>query len=306
MCGGSQATDPNVSIGAQQTANLENLQNAAKTSAIDQYNPFGSTTWTRDANGNPVAQSTTYSPQLQSYMNDTFGTAAASNDYTRNQYGAGNAYYDTVYPSALSTDLNSQNVQNQRYDAAGNIMNRLPGENVTAGDTSEIAKTSYDQAMSKMQPQIEAQKTQLAQSLQDRGIPVGSKVYNNEMNRQGQSVNDLMSSAARQAQLDAGTEQSRQVSMDTSLQMTPYNELSALQANQYSAQAPTVGTTAATYTAPTAQSWSQYSPATTNATGAYQAYDQANATNNQGTLNGLFGIGKSLLGVPQVQKSLFG
>jgi hypothetical protein len=227
------------------------------------------------------------------YMNDTFGTAAASNDYTRNQYGAGNAYLDNVYPAALATDLNSQNVLNQRYDAAGNIINRLPGENVTAGDTSAIAQTSYDQAMSKMQPQIKAQETTLSQSLQDRGIPVGSDIYNNEMNRQGQSVNDLMSSAARQAQLDAGTEQSRQVTMNTALQLTPYQELSALNAGQYSAQNPNVAATSATYTAPAAQTWNQFQPATTNATQAYSSYDQANAANNASIMNGLFGLGKA-------------
>jgi hypothetical protein len=306
MCGGSTPTDPSVSIAAQQAANNENLQNAARLSAIDQYGPFGSTVWTRDANGLPVAQSTSYSPQLQAYLNDTFGTAAASNDYMRNQYGAGNAYLDYLYPASLSTDLSSQGLLNQRYDAAGNIINRLPGENVTAGDTSAIAQTSYEQAMAKMQPQIDQQKAQLAQSLQDRGIPVGSEVYNNEMSRMDTSVGNLMQAAARQAQLDAGTEQSRQVAMNTSLQMTPYNELAALQAGQYSAQNPNVGASAASYTAPTAQQWNQFQPATTNATGAYSAYDQANAANNQGLLSGLFGIGKAVLGIPQVQTSLFG
>jgi hypothetical protein len=294
MCGG-KPTDPATSIGAQQAANSENLNNAARVSAVNSYNPFGSTEWTRDANGNPVAQSTSYSPQLQGYLNDTFGTAAASNDYMRNQYGAGSDYLNYVQPAAMATDLSSQNLLNQRYDAAGNIIGRLPGQNVTAGDTSQIAKTSYDQAMSRMQPQIDSQRQQLSLSLQDRGIPVGSEAYNSEMTRLDQNVNDLMSSASRQAQLDAGTEQSRQVAMDTSLQMTPYQELAALQANPYSSQNPSVAPSAASYAAPQSQQWGQFSPASTNATGAYQAYDQANAQANQSAMSGLFGIGKAAM-----------
>jgi hypothetical protein len=280
MCA-SEPTDPKVAIDAQTAANLENLQNTASINAVDQYNPFGSTVYQRDENGVPLAQNTSYSPQLQGYIDDTFGTSAASNDYKRNQYGAGNAYLDTVYPASLATDLNSQDLLNQKYGASSSIIGRLPGENVSAKDTSSIADTSYQQLVGRLQPQISAQGTELSQSLQDRGIPVGSEIYNNEMSRYQATTNQSLADAARQAQLDAGAEQTRQVGVDSSLQMLPYNELSAMGTGQYSASNPNVAASQPSYTAPTAINTAALSTPTTNAMGAYQSADAQNASNSQ-------------------------
>lgn len=296
MCGGSsEPTNPADIIAAQQRANTQGLQEASKYNTIDQYSPFGSTTYMRNPDGTPYGQNVQYSPELMKYINDTFGTAEASGDYTRRQYGAGTDYLNQVYPASLNTDLRSQEIQGQRYNAAEGIMGRLPQTGVTAGDTSAIANTSYNQAMAKMAPQIAAEQTRLSQSLQDRGLPVGSEIYNNEMTRLNQNTNDLMSSAARQAELDAGTEQSRQVAMNTSLQMLPYNELAAVGAGQYTAQNPNVGQSTPSYTAPTALQTPMYQPQSTNVSGIYNSYDKANADQNAGTMSGLFGIGKAVM-----------
>lgn len=304
MCGGgSKPTDPAKVAQSQYNANLAALQDAYTYNAVDQYGPFGSTTYARRADGTPYAQSVTYSPQLQGYMNDTFNTAAASNDYTRNQYGAGNAYLDAVYPAALATDLTSQGVLNQRFGAASDVMGRLPGQNVTAQDTSKIAQTSFDQSMAKLQPQIDEQRQQASLMLQNRGIPVGSEVYNAEMSRLERGINDSMASVARQAQLDAGMEQTRQIAADSAVQMLPYQELQAIQAGQYSAANPNAPASAPAYTAPAAMQTPGFQEGANNVAGAYANYDQQMAAQNQSMLGGLFGIGKAIM-APSM--SLFG
>lgn len=297
MCGGSKPTDPAKVSQSQYNANLAALKDAAKYSAVDQYTPFGSTTYSRDAQGVPYAQSVNYSPQLTGYINDTFDTASSSNDYMRNQYGAGNDYFGYVYPATLATDLASQDVLNQRYGAASDIMGRLPGQGVTAKDTSAIAKTSYDQSLSKLQPQFDEQRSQLSLMLQNRGIPVGSEVYDAEMVRMERGINDSLAGAARQAQLDAGAEQTRQVAADSAIQMLPYQELGAVQAGQYSAQNPNVAASAPSYTAPAALQTPTLTEAQNNVAGAYANYDQQNAARSQSMLGGLFGIGKAAVGL---------
>lgn len=78
--------------------------------------------------------------------------------------------------------------------------------NITSGlDTSNLAAmpvnagtTAQQAIMSRLQPQLERQRSQLQTQLANQGITPGSAAYENAMREQSQSENDLLSQAALQ------------------------------------------------------------------------------------------------------------
>jgi hypothetical protein len=104
-----------------------------------------------------------------------------------------------------SEQVNQQTYNAQGYDSPFAVQTLAP-----TPSTQDIANTFYEQATSRFQPDIDAARHAKEIELAQRGIPVGSSVYNDEMDRLDRAANNAYSDAARQAELAAGQEQSRQ------------------------------------------------------------------------------------------------
>ena len=201
MCGGSDSPpppDPMKTAQAQALFNKEAAIEAAKLNAIDQTGPFGSTTFQRRADGTPMSQSVTLSPEMQKWLDSQFGASTKLQETTSRQLD----YLPTdkfQLPTGSSADSLAR-------DAFGNAV-----LDPSSFDTSKIAQTSYDQATSLMRPDLDMAKKEAEIRLGQRGIPVGSEIWNQEMDRINRGETQALSSAARQAQLDAGNEQTRAI-----------------------------------------------------------------------------------------------
>jgi len=82
--------------------------------------------------------------------------------------------------------------------------------------TQDIANIFYEQGKSRLQPDLDAARKQKDIELARRGIPVGSEIYNQEMDRLDRNQANAFSDINRQAELAAGQEQSRQFGQNLS------------------------------------------------------------------------------------------
>lgn len=247
--------DPYAVADAQSQMNKETAEYNASLNRIDQSNPYSSVKYTQsgtDPNtGAPIySQSTTFSPQLQS-----------------------------LFDSQMST-------QQGIADATTGMLGMLPTEAFdpsSVGDTSHIAQTSYDRQLAQLTPGFEEGARNLQGTMSDRGIPIGSEVWNNEQNRYDTAKNSALSQASRTAQLDATNEQQRLLQNAVQQYGMPYDQLSKLMGNS---QAASTGSQT-----PFAQSNSANTDLASGVWSAYKA-DAANAQNsNNQLMSGLLGIG---------------
>lgn len=189
--------DPVATANAQYQYNKQAAIDSAKYNAVDQYGPFGSTTYQRRDDGTPISQTINLSPQTQQWLDSQFGTSTALQNATQKQLG-----YLPTDKFALPTDKTGTDYATEAFGA--DLMNRMPS-------SGNIAQTSYDQAMAMQQQDLEAARKAKGIELVNRGIPVGSEIYNNEMTRLDTNEANARNSASRQAQLDAGNEETRQI-----------------------------------------------------------------------------------------------
>jgi hypothetical protein len=165
--------DPTKTANAQLGYNTGAAQSTINMNSIDHNGPFGSSTFTHDANGNVTGQNTSLSSALQSGANNT-----------QNNF------------SALTGNLPTAPI-NFDNNTVGNIVN------------SNMAAFSALQQPGRAQ----AQKN-LDVTLSDRGIPIGSEVYNdaqgnldraNSLADQQAASGFLNAAPGLQSQLDANT-----------------------------------------------------------------------------------------------------
>ena len=226
MCGGSDAPaapDPYKTAEAQYYFNKLAAQDALRMNAIDQYGPFGSTTYQRGEDGLPTSQTVNLSPEMQEWLDSQFGASTALQNAAQTQLGflptdrfqlptspgargyASEAFGEgTIDPSRFADPLSGDLYQQSGVDLAN------------TPSTQDIASTFYDQAKSRFQPDLDDQRNQLEVTLAQRGINPGDEIYEREMNRFDRNQNNLYSDAARQAELAAGQEQSRQFGQNLS------------------------------------------------------------------------------------------
>lgn len=91
------------------------------------------------------------------------------------------------------------------------LMGNLQGSmtNDWSRDANRLEQASYNQAMSRMQPDLQDRERQLQARLAMQGIPMGSEAYNREMSRFERDRNDAQQQAAFQAMGAGRQEQSR-------------------------------------------------------------------------------------------------
>jgi len=190
---------------AQETAqgNLEAARAASAANRVNQITPYGNLNYQisgQDPYGNPTWTATqTLSPaqqQLLDYQNQaSIGLGRLA--------GKGLGYVE--------------NMLNTPFDVSA-----LPS---TGFNPSQTYQEAY---MQRLAPQIEQGREQLAQSLVNQGIPLGSKAYENAMRIQAQRENDLLLGATTQG-FGVGQQARQQALQEQAyLRNEPLNTLSAV------------------------------------------------------------------------------
>lgn len=190
---------------ARETAqgNLEAARAASAANRVNQITPYGNLNYQitgQDPYGNPTWTATqTLSPaqqQLLDYQNQaSIGLGRVA--------GKGLGYVE--------------NMLNTPFDVSA-----LPS---TGFNPSQTYQEAY---MQRLAPQIEQGREQLAQSLANQGIPLGSKAYENAMRIQSQRENDLLLGATTQG-FGVGQQARQQALQEQAyLRNEPLNTLSAV------------------------------------------------------------------------------
>lgn len=170
---GQSAPDPYATAAAQTQSNVATAQNQSALNAVNQNNAFGSSTFTRDANGDPTSLTNTLSPGLQ-------GLATGQENLLSGLQGTAGSLTGSLNTNPLTpyqaTSFNASN-----YNTPG-------------------ANQAFQGEMALLQPQIDRQNTQFASQMANQGIPVGSEAYNSANQQLQANQNSALTSAAGQAQ----------------------------------------------------------------------------------------------------------
>lgn len=241
---------PAATSAAQTASNVATAEAQAKLNAVDQFGPFGSVTFNRDAKGLPTGQTISLNPQTQALLNSQIGA----------QQGISNAITGQI--GQLPT---------QAFDPS------------SVASTDQIAKTAFDRQMGLLKPEFDDQATKLGVSLSERGIPVGSEIYNNEMDRFERAKGQTLTTAAQSADLAALNEHQRLLTNAERQYGMPYDQLSRLMGLSAPAQTPGF--------APQSQTGVAGTDVAGNIWNAYQA----KANQSAGMNSALGGLGAALI-----------
>lgn len=182
-------------ISAQTAANKEAATESARLSAVDQFSPFGSTTFQRREDGTPSSQTISVSPEIQRVLDAQFGTAGLA------------------------------------AETGANLAGQLPQNAFSINDVGtgqDVRDAYYQEGLSLLQPEMDRQRSLLDIRLSERGLPVGSEIYSDEMNRQQRTNDQSLASLARNAILAGGAEQDRLIRNALTERTQGINEISAL------------------------------------------------------------------------------
>lgn len=102
-------------------------------------------------------------------------------------------------------------------------------------DRGTVAQSIYDRTFSMMKPAIDQGNDRLLTNLQARGIPIGSKAFNDTYGAQQRETQDTISRLAMDADVAAGGEQSRLFSLDSAQRSNAIAELVAAMGGGYAA-----------------------------------------------------------------------
>lgn len=259
--------DPHKVSAAQTQSNKETAEYNAALNRINQSSPFGSISYSQSGTdpttGAPLyTQNTQLSPQMQSLLDSQMGA----------QQGISSAITGAI-----------GNLPSEAFDPSGI-------------NTDKIRDASYSMRLAQMQPQWDDEGRALEGRLSDRGIPIGSEIWNTENTRFDQAKNDSLAQISRQSELDAANEYQRQFSNAMTEYNMPLNYLTALMGNSQGVQNPTFS--------PFAQSAAAGTDVSGNVWNAYKAnVDRANQQQSN-MMSGILGIGKLAAAIPTGGASL--
>ena len=254
---------PNYTEAAEKTAagNLAAARQQTSANRVNQYTPYGSLTY-KDLGDDKWEQHQTLTPQAQATLDKQM---ALSDKYA----DTANAGFDKVQGLLSNPELD---------------MSQLPQRAINVGQTAQ------DAIMSRLRPQLDQQDEALRTRLANQGITLGSDAYGKEMTAQGQRGNDLQLQAALQGiNLDQANRASA-LQEQAYVQDRPLNLVNALRSG-------------AQVQSPQFQQFAQqgnaggvdYSQAAGQQYQADLGAYNANAASNP--MNGLFGLGGTVLGL---------
>lgn len=271
------APDPAATAAAQGAINKETAVAQANLNRINQYSPYGSSVYKQvgtNADSTPqYEQTTTFAPEQQQQLDLTNQAGIKTGNIANEQL-------DRLRTS-LAAPIN--------YDSAPELKSTID----VNSPTYKAAEESY---LSRVNPQLDHDRSSLEQRLANQGIAVGSEAYTRAQSDFGQQANDARSQAITAAMTKAlqdatlgNSARAQSIQETASLRNQPLNEISALlsgsqvQAPQFS-QTPQVGVQPADITGPTALNYQ----------GALAQQNAAMQSNNAST-GGLFGLGGSAI-----------
>lgn len=213
--------DPVATANAQAQANITGAKETAKLNSYDIYGPQGNVTWTKDANGLPIAQNVNLSPTGQQIFTgqqdmqlDLMGRAnQALGNVNNDAFTTAGMPYD---PRQRTTDgLPTFNTDNVAYtpDQYGDMKDY----------TSQVGDAFMDSQSAKLNPVFQQQRDRLNNDLQQRGIAYGDEAWQKAQTQLDGTQNDSWEQAARNATLAAGGEASRVFGMEQQLGSTDWN-----------------------------------------------------------------------------------
>lgn len=258
-----KAPDPVATANAQAQANKDAVIESAKVNAIDQYTPYGSVVYNKDATGLPTSVTSSLTPLQQQALDQQNQLAVALGGQALNQAG---------------------NLPTDKYSLSQ--FGPSPAITDYSADANKVRDAYYAQQMGMLDPTFAQEKSQLEQNIANRGLPIngeGAKTMEDNLYRR---QSDARSQVANNAILAGGNEQSRLLS--AALQgrqqgineynmerQQPFNELSAYLTGQPVFSAPTANT-------------AQYQVAPADISGnIYQNYQQ-NSQNYNNKMNGMY------------------
>ncbi|WP_062235877.1 tail fiber domain-containing protein [Aureimonas sp. N4] len=244
-----QAPDPAQTIAAQSAANKDAVRESAKANAVDQYSPWGSTTYQKNAEGMPTSQTISLSDQGQRIYNGQqniaegltqkagelagripTGPMDVSNLPARvtavgsgPQMGGVSAAGADPSSLGLTTGVNVPSLQMAVASRSGELqrdINSRTGEvsNLGMQDYGAATKATQDatfgKAQSLLKPGQDLERSRLEQSLSDRGIPLDSAAGRAELTRMAQSQSEANNRSAYDAVAAGSAEQSRLFGLD--------------------------------------------------------------------------------------------
>ncbi len=204
--GAPAVPDPYQTSAAQAEANIKAIKESAKISAVDQYAPWGSTTYSRNGEGIPTGQTIALAP-------------------------AERQIYDT-----------NNAVKNLFAGSARNLAGALPQQPFAfnAGNSPDaVANALYQRNLARITPDLDQADNLAAVNLVNRGIPIGSEAYTTEMNRLAQNRANALTGLSQDATLAAGAEEDRLLQQQLGIRNQNYNELAALMSGAAGIQMPT-------------------------------------------------------------------
>lgn len=217
---------------------------------VNQYTPYGSSTWSQ--NGNNWTNTQTLSPEQQGLLNQ-----------------------QTAIKGTLG---NTANV------LAQNLGSTLGSALPSSYDPNQATNSATENIMSRVNPMLDRQNTQLQAQLANQGVTAGSEAYKNAQTDFGQQRNDAYQQAALQGINLGQSQQQQSYNQQMTNRNQPLNELNALQ-NGSQVTNPTFSST------PTASSQVNAAQNTYNAN---QNSVNASNANNANLSNGLFGLGATM------------
>lgn len=189
-----KAPDPYATANAQSQANTKAAEDTLRLNSINQYSPYGSATFQRDANGLPTSQTISFAPGIQS-----------------------------AFDAQTATQGNVANF-------AQNLSGQLPGQAFSLNDVPaglDVAGAIQRQSFDAIRPEIDNNRNLLNIQLSERGIPIGSEISNNERNRFDRNVNQTYADIGNQSVLAAQGEQQRQLQNKLLERTQGINEIAA-------------------------------------------------------------------------------
>lgn len=176
-----KAPDPTQTANTQLGYNTDAAQSTINMNSLDRNGPFGSATFTKDANGNVTGQNVSLSDALQGGSNAT-----------QNAYSANAANLPTTAINWDSTTVPS------------------------------IVNSNYSAYQAMTQPGRDQAQKQLTTQLSDRGIPIGSEVYNDAQGNLDRANSLADQNASAQFLNAAPSLQSQLIANQTNMQNQPY------------------------------------------------------------------------------------
>lgn len=248
-----KAPDPAAVSAAQTQSNKDTAIFNAGLNRISQNSPFGSINYTQngvDASGVPqYTQNTTLSPELQSLLGSQIGA--------------------------------QQGISSAISGAVGNLPSGPFDPQIDVGD---IRQRSFDSQMALLNPQFEQGFKQLEGRMNDRGIPIGSEIFNDQQGEYNRARDTSLLGASRQADQDASNEYQRQFGNELTKYNMPLQQLTGLMGNSSAVQNPSMS--------PFATSQSANTDTASNTWQAYNANVNAANQQNGQFFNGLLGLGQ--------------